>query len=65
MSSIARSREWRKREKEWQERFNALAPKLGDVAPDFGLRDTRGKNRVRVSDLRGLNPVALIFGSFT
>ena len=65
MSGIPSSRKWRKKAKEWQERFDALAPKSGDVAPDFELRDTRGENPVRLSDLRGQKPVALIFGSFT
>ena len=49
----------------WQKRFNAFAPKVGDVAPDFELRDTNGENPVRLSDFRGQKPVALVFGSFT
>ncbi len=49
----------------WQKRFDALAPKPGDIAPDFELRDVNGENPVRLSDFRGNKPVALIFGSFT
>ena len=55
----------RKKEKAWQERFDALAPKVGDVAPDFELHDANGQNPIRLSNLRGHKPVALIFGSFT
>jgi len=49
----------------WQKKFDARAPKVGDVAPDFELRDVKGENPVRLSDFRGRKPVALIFGSFT
>ena len=49
----------------WQQQFDAQAPKVGDSAPDFELRDVQGKNPVRPSDYRGQKPVALIFGSFT
>ncbi|MCP4542169.1 MAG: redoxin domain-containing protein [Chloroflexi bacterium] len=38
---------------------------MGDVAPDFELRDINGENPVHLSDLNGKKPVALIFGSFT
>jgi len=51
--------------KGWQREFDARAPKVGDLAPDFELRDIRGENPVRLSDLCGQKPVALIFGSFT
>jgi peroxiredoxin len=51
--------------KAWQEKFDALAPKVGDVAPDFTLYDVNGQNRVSLSDFRGRKPVALIFGSYT
>jgi hypothetical protein len=50
---------------EWQKQYDALAPKLGDMAPDFELRDIQGENAIRLSDYRGKMPVALIFGSFT
>jgi hypothetical protein len=49
----------------WQRRYDATAPKPGDMAPDFELRDATGENPVRLSDFRGKRPVALIFGSFT
>lgn len=55
----------RKAARAWQERHDARAPKPGDVAPDFELRDVNGENPVRLSDFRGRKPVALIFGSFT
>ena len=51
--------------KGWQRKFDARAPKMGDLAPDFELRDIRGENPVRLSDFCGQKPVALIFGSFT
>ena len=49
----------------WQKKYNPLAPKVGDNAPDFELRDANGENAVHLSDFRGKMPVALIFGSFT
>jgi hypothetical protein len=51
--------------KAWQRRHEPNAPKAGDCAPDFELRDTEGKNPVRLSDFQGKAPVALIFGSYT
>ncbi|MCK5054656.1 MAG: hypothetical protein KAR65_10270 [Anaerolineales bacterium] len=55
----------RKEATAWQKKFDAQAPKVGDLAPDFELRDSRDGNPLRLSDLRGQQPVALIFGSFT
>ncbi|MCJ7567082.1 MAG: hypothetical protein MUO58_06050 [Anaerolineales bacterium] len=55
----------RKEATAWQKKYDLHAPKLGDLAPDFELRDSRGENPLRLSDLRGQMPVALIFGSFT
>ena len=49
----------------WQKRYGPLAPKVGDMAPDFELRDVNGESAVRLSDFRGKKPVALVFGSFT
>jgi peroxiredoxin len=49
----------------WQKAYDAQAPKVGDLAPDFELFDNRGENPVRLSDFRGKKPVALVFGSFT
>lgn len=55
----------RKHARAWQKRHDVLAPKVGDIAPDFELKDVNGENPVCLSDLRGRKPVALIFGSFT
>ena len=49
----------------WQKRYDAKAPRAGDMAPDFELRDADGANPIRLSDYRGGKPVALVFGSFT
>ena len=49
----------------WQDRHDPLAPKVGDMAPDFELRDVTGGHPVRLSDFRAGKPVALVFGSFT
>ncbi|MCD6342772.1 MAG: hypothetical protein J7L76_03215 [Spirochaetaceae bacterium] len=45
--------------------LNKLAPKAGDLAPDFTLSDISGKESITLSDFRGKKPVALVFGSFT
>jgi len=55
----------RKEIRAWQKKYDPLAPKAGDMAPDFELRDTNGENPVRLSNFHGKKPVALIFGSFT
>ncbi len=49
----------------WQSKYDAEAPKVGELAPDFELSDARGENSLRLSSLRGDKPVALVFGSFT
>lgn len=49
----------------WQQHYDAQAPRVGDVAPDFELLDVNGKNPVRLSDYLSRKPVALVFGSFT
>jgi hypothetical protein len=49
----------------WQEKYDLQAPRAGDIAPDFELRDIQGENPIQLSDFRGQKPVALIFGSFT
>ena len=41
------------------------APAVGDEAPDFDLPLRSSSARVRLSNLRGSRPVALIFGSYT
>ncbi len=56
---------YRKEYKAWQKKYNPMAPKAGDEAPDFELRDIKDENPIRLSDFRGEKPVALIFGSFT
>jgi len=50
---------------DWQKQYDAQAPKVGDSAPDFELKDTFGGNPVRLSSYKSQKPVALIFGSFT
>jgi hypothetical protein len=62
---MSRADEIRKEFKLWQEHYDALAPKGGDMAPDFELRDTNNENPMRLSDFQGQKPVALIFGSYT
>jgi len=48
-----------------QMELNKLAPKTGDLAPDFTLYDISGTESVTLSDFRGVKPVALVFGSYT
>lgn len=57
--------EWRGEEIAWQKASDARSPKAGDLAPDFELQDPSGSTQVRLSDFRGVRPVALIFGSYT
>jgi hypothetical protein len=45
--------------------LNKLAPKAGDLAPDFTLFDISGDESITLSNFRGLKPVALVFGSYT
>jgi peroxiredoxin len=56
---------YRREHRNWQKKYDKLAPKVGDVAPDFELRNANGDNPVRLSNYAGKKPVALIFGSFT
>lgn len=49
----------------WQKKYDAQAPRIGDLAPDFELYDVHGETAVRLSQLVGPKPIALIFGSFT
>ena len=56
---------YRKEHMDWQKKYDALAPKVGEAAPDFELSDVNGGNPVCLSDFRGQGPVALIFGSYT
>jgi len=54
-----------KKHKAWQSKYDAVAPREGDLAPDFELFDLNGENPIRLSDFRGERPVALVFGSYT
>ncbi len=56
---------YRKQNQEQQKKWDALAPKAGDMAPDFELRDANGENPVTLSSFKDKKPVALIFGSYT
>ena len=49
----------------WQRKYDVGAPKIGDTAPDFELRDLLGEDPIRLSSFLGEKPVVLIFGSFT
>ncbi len=49
----------------WQRYYDPRAPKRGNVAPDFELRDINGENPVHLSNFKDKKPVALIFGSLT
>ena len=49
----------------WQSRHDRNAPKVGDLAPDFEVYDSKGEDSIRLSDFQGKKPVVLIFGSFT
>jgi peroxiredoxin len=51
--------------REEQRAQEALAPKVGEAAPDFTLYDPSGEQAVTLSELVGKKPVALVFGSFT
>jgi hypothetical protein len=57
--------EFRDEEVAWQQANDPQSPKVGDMAPDFELQDPTGKLQVRLSDFRGVRPVALVFGSYT
>jgi hypothetical protein len=63
--SILKSLDEKKKHREWQMKYDLLAPKVGEITPDFVLADSSDENSVRLSDYRGKKPVALIFGSYT
>lgn len=65
LKSIRKTIYYRKQYAAWQKKHDALAPKAGQIAPDFELFDVSGEFRVRLSDFQYKKPVALIFGSFT
>lgn len=62
---IRRTNHYRKEHAAWQKKYDALAPRAGDLALDFELSDVKGEKSVRLSDFQGQMPVALVFGSFT
>ena len=41
------------------------SPKVGTKAPDFKLKTLDGKKTVKLSEFKGKQPVALVFGSYT
>ena len=65
ISFIRDTLQYRRKSNEWQRKYDAQAPKDGDHAPDFELRDVFGALSIKLSDFKGKKPVALIFGSFT
>jgi len=60
-----RSRSNKRHERRLSRAREAMAPKVGAVAPNFTLRTTDGKQKHRLSSFKGKRPVALIFGSYT
>ena len=64
-SNIPHTFKNRREATKWLNTYDQLAPKKGDVAPDFLLRDINGQNAVSLSNFRNQKPVALVFGSFT
>jgi hypothetical protein len=44
---------------------DASGPKVGELATDFCLKRLGSEERVRLSTFQGLQPVALVFGSYT
>ena len=45
--------------------FAGDGPPVGSLAPDFELAPPEGGQRFRLSEWRGVKPVALVFGSYT
>ena len=56
---------YRKIANAWQKKYDAAAPRIGDKAPDFELKDVDGQNPIRLSSFQNDKPVALVFGSYT
>ncbi len=65
ISFIRETLKYRRESNAWQRKYDARAPKAGDVAPDFELFDVTGVHRIKLSEFEGKKPVALMFGSFT
>jgi hypothetical protein len=57
--------QYRRRLMPIHKRLDRLAPRAGDLAPDFTLTDSTGTKTVTLSQFRGLKPVVLVFGSYT
>lgn len=57
--------QFRQKSHRWQVQQDRLAPKTGELAPDFTLFDITGTASVTLSDFRGKKPVVLVFGSYT
>jgi len=49
----------------WQKYYDAQAPRTSDPAPDFELANVNEETTIRLSQIVGDRPIALIFGSFT
>jgi len=64
-SFIQRTMHYRKEHAAWQAKYDAYAPKAGDLAPGFELSDVDGEHSIRLSYFQGKKPVVLVFGSFT
>jgi hypothetical protein len=65
MAPTAASKLWAQSEKkEAPQAPPPLALKVGDMAPDFTLRDTTFKNQVSLHDFKGKKNVALAFYIF-
>jgi len=65
MSILVNTIKYGRKEAAWQKKYEATAPKKGELAPDFKLFDSEGINKIKLSDFRRKQPVGLIFGSFT
>lgn len=65
MTTILETRKYIRQERAWQAKYDPAAPKNGDPAPNFELRDVTGRDSIRLSDFKGKKPVALVFGSYT
>ena len=65
MSILSDTIKYGRKEAAWQKKYEATAPKAGELATDFELFDSEGIRKIKLSDFRGKQPVGLIFGSFT
>ncbi|MCJ7773072.1 MAG: hypothetical protein MUP22_08070 [Desulfobacterales bacterium] len=65
MSILGDTIKYGRKEAVWQKKYEATAPKIGELATDFELFDSEGTNKIKLSDFKGKRPVGLVFGSFT